>query len=270
MSYWVALFAMIGLIMGSFANVLIYRLPRMIAEPRSDATHHPFNLCWPASHCQHCKTTLRFWQNIPLLSFLVLKGRCAHCKTRISIHYPLVEILCAGLWALCAWHWGGGWTALSWSVFATVLLALSVMDWQTQLLPDDLTQGLLWLGLMASTLGWIELPLQQAVWGAAVGYVSLWLVAYVFEKITQKQGMGAGDFKFLAALGAWLGPWALIPLVFLASTAGALTGLGLILARRMQRQDYLPFGPFLAVAGAAVGWLGNEPLVRFLNALFIA
>jgi leader peptidase (prepilin peptidase)/N-methyltransferase len=249
-----------GLLIGSFVNVLIHRLPRMIiAEHTPDNDAPRYDLCWPASHCPHCQTPLKVWHNIPLLSFMWLKGRCSFCSHAIGLPYPVIELSTALIWVLCTWHWGLNATGFCWSCFATVLLALSVIDWQTTLLPDDLTQSLLWGGLIASTLGWLPaLPLQQSVWGAVIGYTSLWAVATAFERITGKQGMGAGDFKLLAALGAWLGPLALLPVVMLASLTGAAVGLAMKFTQSLRDDGYVPFGPFLAVAGSLVAIVGID------------
>ena len=258
----------IGLVIGNFVNVLIYRLPRMImAESTADDTEAKtrFDLSRPASHCPHCKTPLRMWQNIPLLSFVWLKGRCGHCQHPISARYPAIELATALLWTFCAWHWGLNATGLSWSLFASVLLALSVIDWDATLLPDTLTQTLVWLGLMSSAVGWIDLPLTQAVWGAVLGYGSLWLIATLFELITGKQGMGAGDFKLLAGLGAWLGPFALIPVVMLASLSGAVMGLILQQQARLREGGYVPFGPFLATSGVFVAIIGMRAIADYLG-----
>lgn len=265
----IALFAALGLLIGSFVNVLIYRLPLMI-EASDQLQTARFNLAWPASHCPHCKQSLRIWHNIPLLSFLLLKGRCAFCHQRISHRYPLVECANALVWAACAWHWGADWTGWAWAMFGSLLLALTVIDAQTSYLPDVLTQGLLWLGLLVSALGLNPLPVHDAVLGAACGYASLWLVASAFEGLTGKVGMGAGDFKLLAALGAWLGAWMLIPLVFLASTVGAFIGLTLMATHRMRRHDYLPFGPFLAVSASLLAWLGSDTVLGFMSHSFFA
>ena len=270
MSGSMVLFAALGLVMGSFVNVLIHRLPLMIEASHNATSTSRFDLSWPASHCPHCQARLRFWHNVPVLSFLVLQGRCAFCHRAISVRYPLIELLTALIWVACAWHWDAGWSSMSWALFATILLALSVIDAKTTLLPDLLTQTLLWLGLAASALDTTHISSQDAVWGAILGYGSLWLIATVFEHATGKVGMGAGDFKLLAALGAWLGAWTLIPLVFLASTTGALIGLVLMLSKKMQRHDYLPFGPFLAAAGALLAWLGHAQVLRALQQLFIA
>jgi leader peptidase (prepilin peptidase)/N-methyltransferase len=222
-------------------------------------------LSFPRSHCPACQTPLKLWHNIPLLSYVLLKGRCGFCQSPISQQYPLVELTNALLWALCAWHWNAPFTALAWAVCMSCLLALSVIDWQTTYLPDALTQPLLWLGLLASSLGWLEVSVQHAVWGAVAGYASLWLVATVFQRFTGKEGMGAGDFKLLAALGAWLGPFALIPLVLMASVGGALVGIWLQSTHRLERGGYVPFGPFLAFAGAVLAFGGGADVFFYIN-----
>lgn len=241
-----------GLVIGSFLNVLIHRLPRMLqATEAATVDPTPYHLARPRSHCPHCQTPLSAWQNIPLLSFLWLRGRCGHCQTPISRRYPLVELSNALIWVACGlWlPWpqegGAGW---AWACAGSLLLAMAWIDWETTLLPDCLTQPLLWLGLLAAELGWSGLPLSQALWGAVVGYTSFGLIAWVFQGLTGQEGLGAGDFKLLAALGAWLGPLALIPLVFLAACSGALVGLALRARGQLREGRYVPFGPFLACA----------------------
>jgi len=259
MTWHMALAFGVGLLMGSFVNVLIHRLPRMVmADPAKEGDAPRYDLCVPASQCPHCGTPLKPWHNIPVLSYAWLKGRCSFCQHPIRLQYPLIEIATALLWTACSWHWGFNATGACWAGFATVLLALSVIDWQTTLLPDDLTQTLVWGGLVASASGWLDVPLSQSVWGAVTGYVSLWSVATAFERITGKQGMGAGDFKLLAGLGAWLGPLALLPVVMLASICGACVGLFLKLTHRLTDDGYVPFGPFLAAAGMSVAVIGIE------------
>lgn len=256
----------LGLVLGSFVNVLIHRLPRMVMAEHEHNTNAPrFDLSWPASHCPHCQTPLKAWHNIPVLSYLGLKGRCAFCHDRISLQYPLVEIATGVLWVICTEHWGFNVTGFCWAGFATVLLALSVIDWQTTLLPDDLTQTLVWGGLVASALGWLALPLPQSLWGAVAGYVSLWSIATMFERITGKQGMGAGDFKLLAGLGAWLGPIALLPVVMAASVSGAVAGLALKFSHRLRDDGYVPFGPFLATSGFAVALIGMDDIALWMG-----
>lgn len=263
MTLWLAFG--IGVVWGSFTNVLIHRLPHMVmaAHEAHDPQAPRLDMCFPASRCPHCKTPLRIWHNIPLLSFIGLRGRCGFCGQPITWTYPMVELATGLLWAGCAWRWGLTLEGLSWALFFSTLLGLAIIDGQTTLLPDALTQPLLWLGLIASANGWVSLPLTHAVWGAVAGYASLWSVATVFEYLKGKQGMGAGDFKLLAALGAWLGPWTLIPLVMLASTSGALVGLALIWRRQLRADGYLPFGPFLAAAGAVMAWLGGDRVLSF-------
>lgn len=251
----------IGLILGSFVNVLVHRLPRMVMasfEPtRDDAPR--FDLWLPPSHCPHCHAPLQIKHLFPVLSFVWLKGRCGFCKYPIGWQYPAVELITGLIWVACGWHWSITSAALCWALFGTGLLALSLIDWQTTLLPDALTQPLLWLGLIASAAQWVALPLTQSIWGAVWGYGALWSVATLFERITGKQGMGGGDFKLLAALGAWLGPVALIPLVILASSAGAIVGLSLQRLKRLPANGYVPFGPFLAAAGAFLAW--QDPVI---------
>jgi leader peptidase (prepilin peptidase)/N-methyltransferase len=257
----------IGLIVGSFMNVLVHRLPRMVMaslEPDNEASPR-FDLCLPASHCPHCHEPLQVKHLLPVLSFIWLKGRCGFCNHPIGWQYPVVELLTALIWTVCAGRWGLSSAALCWAIFGTSLLALSLIDWQTTLLPDALTQPLLWLGLIASAAQWVELPLTQAVWGSVWGYAALWSVATVFERITGKQGMGGGDFKLLAALGAWLGPFALIPLIFLASFTGALVGLSLQRLQRLPANGYVPFGPFLAAAAALLVWQDSTALMQSLG-----
>ena len=255
-----------GLLIGSFLNVVIYRLPHMIlADSDTPATHESFDLCWPASHCPQCNSPLKAWHNIPVLSYLLLKGRCYFCKQPISARYPAIEITTAFIWLACIWHWGGTTEGICWAIFATLLLAMTVIDWQTTLLPDDLTQTLVWTGLIASASGWLALDLHLSVWGAVAGYASLWVVATAFERITGKQGMGAGDFKLLAGLGAWLGPLSLIPLVMIASVSGACVGLMLKFTGRLGEPGYIPFGPFLALAGMLIAFIGIDPITAWMG-----
>ncbi len=272
MTWNIAIVFGFGLLIGSFVNVLIHRLPRMImAEQASLEGNAPrYDLNWPASHCPQCQTPLKPWHNIPLLSFLLLKGRCSFCKQTISAQYPIIELITALMWALCTWHWGCNAAGFCWAIFTTILLALSVIDWQTTLLPDDLTQALVWGGLFASSMDWVVLPLHQSVWGAVMGYASLWSIAVVFERISGKQGMGAGDFKLLAGLGAWLGPLALLPVVMLASFAGAISGVALKFTHRLREDGYVPFGPFLALAGVIVAVMGIKAIALWMGWIFFA
>ena len=255
--------AALGMCVGSFLNVVIHRLPAAALD--TDAS--VWQALWqPRSHCPHCRHRLSAAHLVPVLSWLVLRGRCAFCRHPIAWHYPAIELGTAVLWLLCAAHWGVGPEAGLWAVFGSALLALAVIDARTCLLPDALTQPLLWLGLLASQQQWIALPLSEAVAGAVLGYASLWLVATVFERLTGKVGMGAGDFKLLAAMGAWLGPLALLPLVLMASVGGV--AVGLVLQRRgpLPSGGYLPFGPFLAMAATVMMFRGPA----LLNAMLAA
>ncbi len=262
MNLWVI--ALLGLVVGSFLNVVVHRLPRMLEAQwqREEAAlrEQPpppaksYHLAWPSSHCPHCLHPLRWWQNLPVLSFLLLRGRCHYCQQRISWQYPAVELCSMALATYCAWRYGYTWTALAWYGFTATLLCLAAIDLRTQLLPDHLTLPLLWAGLLASASSTIATPITQAVWGGALGYSCLWLIATVYQRFTHQQGMGHGDFKLLAALGAWLGAYALLPVVLIASLLGSAIGLSLIATGRLRRDQPLAFGPFL-VQGAILAWI---------------
>jgi leader peptidase (prepilin peptidase)/N-methyltransferase len=258
--------AILGLAVGSFLNVLIHRLPLMMeAEWRGqcaelegrDAPEQPsFNLWVPGSHCPACKTPLRVVDNIPLVSWLVLRGKCAHCGVRISVRYPVVELLTGVLSGLVAWHFGLTWTTAFALVFTWILVAAAFIDADTTLLPDDLTLPLLWLGLLAALMGY-TVPLRDAVLGAMAGYLSLWTLYWAFKLATGKEGMGYGDFKLLAALGAWMGWKMLIPVALIASVVGIVLALALLGAR--VRDKHIPFGPYLCAAGF-IALLWGAPL----------
>ncbi|MEM6406670.1 MAG: A24 family peptidase [Pseudomonadota bacterium] len=257
---------LLGLIIGSFLNVLVIRLPQKICTTPADS-EYPANtrrlwfgldyLIWPGSHCVQCRHSLRPWHNIPIISWLWLRGRCAHCAVYISPRYPLLEAATALATWLTISHFGLHITTVYACVFVWYLLALSLIDWDTQLLPDQLTLSLLWLGLIAN-LGQTFTTLESAVIGAIAGYVSLWLVFHLFHLVTGKYGLGYGDFKLYAAFGAWLG-WELLPQILLfASLSGAILGIGLILLRRQDRQAPMPFGPHLAAAGCLALFYGAD------------
>lgn len=257
----------LGLMVGSFLNVAIYRLPKMMerewqaqfAELRGETIKpvEPFNLVIPRSCCPHCRHAVTALQNVPLLSFLLLKGKCAHCKHPISWRYPGIEILTAVLSALVAWRYGLTWTSLAALVFCWSLIALTFIDLDTQLLPDSITLPLVWAGL-AVNLGGLFTTLSSAVIGAIAGYLALWSVYWLFKLATGKEGMGYGDFKLLAAIGAWLG-WQTLPLVvLLSSLVGAVVGIVLILAGRHSRGVPIPFGPYLACAGLIALFWGDQ------------
>lgn len=251
--------AVLGLLVGSFLNVVIYRLPlimerrwqqeaREILGTPAEELPAALTLSKPASRCPACGVPIKAWQNIPLVSWLAMRGKAACCGVAISPRYPLVELLTGLMSAACAWRFGfglelAGALALSWA-----LIALAFIDLDTQLLPDDITLPLLWAGLAFALLGGL-VPLESAVIGAIAGYLALWLVFWGFKLVTGKEGLGYGDFKLLAALGAWLG-WAALPqIILLSSIVGAVTGITLVLLRRQQRGAAMPFGPFLAAAG---------------------
>ena len=255
-----ALFAgVFGLLVGSFLNVVIYRFPKMLerqwAAECADFTGQPvqedeaFNLVVPRSRCRQCGHVIRWYENIPVVSWLALRGRCSQCRAPIGMRYPLVELVTAGFFALCGWRWGLTLQAAAWAAFAALLICLFLIDMDTQILPDDLNYTLLWLGLLASTLGW-TVPLASAVWGAFLGYGVFWLIFQVFKLATGKEGMGYGDFKLLAALGAWLGAEYLLAIILLSSIVGAVIGMLLVVVGKLANKDIpMPFGPYLAGAG---------------------
>jgi leader peptidase (prepilin peptidase) / N-methyltransferase len=270
-----ALVAVFGLLFGSFLNVVIHRMPRMMerqwrAEAAEvlgqDAAEEPvFNLVFPRSRCPHCSHQIRWYENIPVVSYLFLRGRCSNCGKPIGMRYPMVEIVAAALLVFCVWRFGLSPTAAAWGFFCLILLAAALIDWDTTLLPDDLMYPLLWSGLLAAALGWnASVSLSSAVWGAALGYLSLWSVYWAFKLITGKEGMGYGDFKLFAALGAWFGAMALIPLILMASVVGAVLGIGLKLTGGLRAGGYMPFGPFLAGAGLVALVLGPHNVMRVI------
>ena len=261
-----------GLLAGSFLNVVIHRLPKMMErEWRADcaaldapatgaspaATEPPYNLVVPRSACPACGAPITALQNIPVLSWLALRGRCAKCRAPVSVRYPLVELATAAVTAAVAWHYGWGWEATCAIGISWTLIALTGIDIDTQLLPDSLTLPLLWAGIVAAAyLGrgaaTIPVDLKSAVLGAVFGYLSLWCVFHLFKLIAGKEGMGFGDFKLFAALGAWLGWQMLVPVILFAAATGAIVGIALIVLKRRGREVPIPFGPYLATAGWVV------------------
>lgn len=248
----------IGLLIGSFLNVVIHRLPKMMQREADNYLAHEtgksaphtdrYDLLTPRSACPQCAAPVPGGYNIPVVGYLLLRGRCARCEAAIPLRYPLVEILSALLSAWLGWHYGLGNAGLAALAFAYFLIALSVIDAQTQLLPDSLTLSLLWLGLLVNLNGSFA-PLSDAVLGAAAGYLALWAIYWFFRLATGKEGMGYGDFKLMAALGAWLG-WQALPLILLlASCLGAVIGIAMVLMKRKAADQALPFGPYLAIAG---------------------
>ncbi len=270
--------ALLGLFIGSFLNVVIHRLPKMLEaqwaaeckqlmHPEAPVQESaPYNLVVPRSACPHCGHKIVWYENIPVLSYLVLGGKCSQCKAKISLRYPFVELVTATFYAYCAYRWGWSWQTAAWCAFCTALVALTFIDWDTTLLPDDITLPLVWLGLIAAALRWnTEVTLTSSVWGAVAGYLSLWSVYWVFKLVTGKEGMGYGDFKLFAALGAWFGWQALIPMILLASVIGAIVGIAMKLSSGLREGGYVPFGPFLAGAGVVSLIFGSASILRVIG-----
>ncbi len=296
--------AIFGLCVGSFLNVVIHRLPLMIERqwwidvahqladvdswrrifagkatgdvPPADqqrtatelehgvATLATLNIAHPRSHCPACGHQLAWHENVPLFGWLRLKGRCSACGAKISARYPVVELATALLFAAVGWRFGAPLQSLLWSGFAAVLLVLALIDWDTTVLPDALTLPLLWAGMVAAALGW-TITLPAALWGAVAGYLSLWSVYWLFKLATGKEGMGYGDFKLLAALGAWLGWQMIVPMLLLASVIGAAVGIVMKLAGTLREGRYVPFGPFLAGAGLVVMFAGAPMVLDWIG-----
>ena len=305
------LLGLLGLLVGSFLNVVIYRLPKMMENQWAaeyaqmtavNAAESPtaaaklelgpvvamtpaFNLMVPRSRCQQCGHQIRWFENIPVASYLFLRGKCAQCGTPISPRYPAVELVTGTLFAWCAWQWGLSATALAWCAFSAAIVALAMIDWDTTFLPDDITLPLLWGGLIAAALKLTAVPLTTALWGAVAGYLSLWCVYWAFKLVTGtgsphwpwqvdywmaraasgKEGMGYGDFKLFAALGAWFGWPALIPMILMASVIGAIVGIAMKFSSGLREGGYIPFGPFLAGAGLTAMLFGPQTILSFIG-----
>ncbi|MDO8345355.1 MAG: A24 family peptidase [Cellvibrio sp.] len=257
----------LGLLVGSFLNVVIYRLPKMMERdwqdqcrdfltndaniatlPANDSTQEPFNLMVPVSRCPHCGHKIRPWENIPIISYLFLRGKCSNCNTNISMRYPIIELVTGLLSVAVIYYVGVNWSGLAALIFTWSLIALTMIDIDTYLLPDDITLPLLWFGLIANSFNsFTDLP--SALWGAIAGYLALWSVYKLFKLVTGKEGMGYGDFKLLAALGAWMG-WQMLPqIILLSSLVGAVIGISMIVIRGRDKNIPIPFGPYLAIAG---------------------
>lgn len=287
--------ALLGLLVGSFLNVVVYRLPKMmelewqeqckllLAEDQENKENHPdnptanatsaplpneqsrFNLFFPNSHCPQCDHEIKPWENIPVLSFLLLKGRCSQCQCKISFRYPGVELITGLLSAVVAYMLGPSWSCLAVLFLTWALIVLTLIDFDHMLLPDEITLLLLWAGLIVNING-LFVPLEQAVLGAGIGYVSLWSVYWLFKLLTGKEGMGYGDFKLLAMLGAWMG-WQLLPLIIvLSSIVGAFVGVFLIFVKGRDKQIPIPFGPYLAAAGWIAMLWGDTIMAFYLSA----
>jgi leader peptidase (prepilin peptidase)/N-methyltransferase len=289
----------LGLVIGSFLNVVIHRLPLMlerqwwrdvaqqladvnswrrvfrVAEPapvtqagtavaKSLDGLPALGIARPRSRCPSCGHEIAWHENIPLLGWLRLGGRCSACKTRIPVRYPLVELATGALFAAVGWRFGPTAAAMLWCGAVAALVALAAIDWDTTVLPDALTLPLLWAGILAAALGY-TIPLSTAVWGAVAGYLSLWSVYWLFKLTTGKEGMGYGDFKLLAALGAWLGWQMIVPIVLLASVIGAVVGIAMKMSSTLREGRYVPFGPFLAGAGIVVMLAGAPTVLRVLG-----
>jgi leader peptidase (prepilin peptidase) / N-methyltransferase len=292
--------ALLGLAIGSFLNVAIHRLPLMLERQWwTDVTHQlsdqesfqrvfgatasaqlqqsaaslrqsidqlpPLGLARPPSRCPRCGHQIRWFENIPVVSWLWLRARCSACKAAISARYPIVETMSAVVFAAIGWRLGAEPVVLLWCTFAASLIALSFIDWDTTVLPDALTLPLLWVGLVAATLGWTPIALSTALIGAIAGYLSLWAVYWLFKLATGKEGMGFGDFKLLAALGAWLGWQAILPIVLGASVLGAVVGIAMKIGGALREGRYVPFGPFLAGAGMVVALAGTPRALEWLG-----
>lgn len=262
-----ALAGLFGLLIGSFLNVVIHRIPKMMQHESDNYVAHEsgkplphterFNLMLPRSACPQCGHQITALENIPVISYLFLRGKCSRCKTPISARYPIIELLTGTLSAFLIWRFGSGLAGLATLLFAYLLIAMTFIDADTQLLPDDLTLPLLWVGLLVN-LQATFVPLSDAVIGAAAGYLSLWSIYWLFKLVTGKEGMGYGDFKLLAALGAWLG-WSMLPIILLlSSVVGAIVGICLIIFSKRGRDNPIPFGPYLAAAGMIALLYGKQ------------
>jgi len=298
----VGLAGLLGLLIGSFLNVVIYRLPKMMEQQwaaecaeLSGQAHHTaaaipatekLSLLSPRSRCSSCGHMIAWYENIPLLSYVFLRGKCLVCGSPFGIRYPVVELSTGLLFAFCVWHWGNTPAALAWCGFSAALLCLAVIDWDTTLLPDDITLPLLWAGLIFAALQLNpSVALPDALWGAVAGYLSLWAVYWAFKLFTGsgsphwpwtaehwvaraasgKEGMGYGDFKLFAALGAWFGWSALVPIILMASVIGTVVGLAMKFSSGLREGGYVPFGPFLAGAGFTAMVFGPQAILRWVG-----
>ncbi len=275
----------LGLLVGSFLNVVIYRLPKMMERDwrsqcieflgedkiKDDALKQSkpekFNLVTPNSTCPYCGHKIKPWENIPVVSYLFLRGKCSACKASISLRYPIIELTTGILSAIAIYTFGANLTGLACLLFTWCLIALTMIDFDTQLLPDSITLPLLWLGLIANSFG-LFTSLDSAVWGAIAGYLSLFSVYWLFKLLTGKEGMGFGDFKLLAALGAWLGWQMLLQIIMLSAFAGAIIGISMIVIRGRDRNIPIPFGPYLAVAGWIALMWGQDINQLYLSYAF--
>lgn len=267
----------LGLLVGSFLNVVIYRLPLMMmtgwrnecrvflaeeaGEEVKEEEQEVFNLSLPRSHCPECKTMVKAWQNIPIISYVILRGRCDHCSTHISLRYPIIELISGLLSLFIAAHFGYSIELGLVLIFTWALIALTMIDADHGLLPDDIVLPLIWLGILSNTQGMFTSPI-DAIYGAAAGYLSLWSVNWAYKLVRKQDGFGAGDFKLLAALGAWMG-WELLPvIIFLSAITGSVIGLSGILFYGKDKNLKIPFGPYLAIAGW-IAFFWGENIISF-------
>lgn len=272
---WLA--ALLGLMVGSFLNVVVHRLPRMLESAwKAEASEYmgqplpeqpSLNLMAPGSRCPACGHRITWYENIPVFSYLFLRGKCSACGHGIGLRYPLVELTTAMLAWYCTQRFGLQWAALAWFGFSAALLCLALIDWDTTLLPDDITLPLMWAGLIVAALGFNPLvqDWHSSLWGIVAGYLSLWSIYWVFKLLTHKEGMGYGDFKLFAALGAWFGWQGLIPIILMASIVGVVVGIALKFTNKLREGGYVPFGPFLAAAGFLTLFIGPGAIVRGLH-----
>ena len=277
-TFFITCITLLGALVGSFLNVVIHRLPIMMERqwrqqcieisPPTLATEPggetPYNLAQPGSSCPHCSHKIRPWENIPVISYLMLRGKCSGCGAHISLRYPIIETVTALLSGFAAWHFGFGWESAAAILLTWVLISLTVIDLDHQLLPDSITLPFLWVGLALNLSGTVT-DINSAVVGAIAGYLALWSVYWGFKLVTGKEGMGYGDFKLLALLGAWMG-WQMLPLVILLSSlVGAVIGIGLILLRGRDHNIPIPFGPYLAIAGLIALYWGETITAAYLS-----
>jgi leader peptidase (prepilin peptidase)/N-methyltransferase len=269
---FLSVIAFLGLTVGSFLNVVIFRLPVMLENEwkiqcqelmpleKTEDNKEIFNLILPASHCRNCGHKITFWENIPVLSYILLKGKCSYCGNKISLRYPIIELTTGLLSILVAWHFGFSWQTAFALLLTWALIALSMIDYDHKLLPDNIVIPFLWLGLLIN-LNEVFTDITSSIIGATVGYLSLWSIFWLFKLISGKDGMGYGDFKLLAMLGAWLGWQYLLQIVLLSSLAGAIVGISLVIVFGRDRTIPIPFGPYLAVAGW-ISLLWGEDIIQ--------
>ncbi|NTS76573.1 prepilin peptidase [Catenovulum sp. SM1970] len=285
-SLWLGFVFIFSLLVGSFLNVVIHRLPIMLerewfcecrdlladelnnkGKDNQKKQQETYNLVLPNSTCPKCKSSIKPWQNIPIISWLVLRGKCANCDNPISVRYPLVELLTGLAGAFAAWHFGFGLAAIAALIFTFMLISLTFIDLDKMLLPDQITLPLLWLGLLIN-INSTFVTLESAVIGAALGYLSLWSIFWLFKLITGKEGMGYGDFKLLAALGAWMGYQALLPIILISSFVGAILGILIMKFQNEGESKPIPFGPYLAIAGW-IAFYWRDDLTQYYLANFV-